>query len=133
MKKIEIITEWHHCNGPASVAEWVTDNPYAKIVAVNNDDAGNWYIFYQETDTELILRGIEEGAEQWKMDAENWQHKFEVTYAALHELVSLKRIKETQGETLDYVTRKPLAWKKAMLIVDEVVNSHTGTTKSTNK
>lgn len=38
-------------------------------------------------------------------------------FAALEELTELKEIKETQGETEDYLKRKPLAWATAKRLV----------------
>jgi hypothetical protein len=40
-------------------------------------------------------------------------------FAALQELTELKNIKETQGETGDYLKRKPLAWSTAKRLVKE--------------
>ena len=44
------------------------------------------------------------------------QQVLELLYA-LRELVELKEIKEKDGETEDYIKRKPLAWSKAKRLV----------------
>jgi len=39
---------------------------------------------------------------------------------ALRELVALKHIKDTEGKTLDYCSRQPVAWKEAEAVIAEL-------------
>jgi hypothetical protein len=67
---------------------------------------------------EGIVNGIEEGSECWKADYENCKFKFDLVIKALKELVELKNIKETAGETEDYLKRKTKAWREARTAVE---------------
>lgn len=40
-------------------------------------------------------------------------------YGALQELVELKRLKDSQGKTEEYLQRQPLAWAEAGRLVEE--------------
>ena len=73
---------------------------------------------------EAIVNGIEEGSECWKADYENCKVKFDEAMRVLKELVELKNIKETSGETEDYLTRKPKAWQFAKIAVEAFGNSN---------
>lgn len=60
-------------------------------------------------ETDLIIAGLEEGAELWKAEYDNCR-------AILRELVDLKNIKDTDSTKeaiLDYLKRKPKAWQAA--------------------
>jgi hypothetical protein len=58
----------------------------------------------QEKDS--IIYGLEEGCESWKAEYDNCR-------AILSELVEVKKIKDDKGETIEYLTRQPEAWKAA--------------------
>ena len=49
----------------------------------------------------------------WKREAEEWKLCYDVVLSALKELTDLKAIKERDGETADYLQRKPKAWEVA--------------------
>jgi hypothetical protein len=66
---------------------------------------------------EAMINALDEGAEMWKADYQNYEVKFNLTMDALRELVELKEIKEAKGETGDYLKRKNKAWEMAKIAV----------------
>lgn len=58
------------------------------------------------TEKDLIISGIEEGAENWKAEYDNCR-------VLLNELVALKELKDKDGKTDDYLFRQPIAWEQA--------------------
>lgn len=100
-------------NEAFSIFHWAFDSsPAENLVARMMAD------YVREKD--FIIYGIEEGSDQWKSDAKDWEHKFWQVANALKELVELKHIKEFKGETLEYLERKPKAWETAKLLVDAI-------------
>lgn len=71
---------------------------------------------------EGIVNGIEEGSECWKADYENCKTKLDLAMQALTELVELKNIKDAEGDTDDYLKRKPKAWQAAKIAVEAFGN-----------
>lgn len=67
---------------------------------------------------EAIVNALDEGAEMWRADYQNCKIKFDEAMTALEELVELKNIKESSGETEDYLKRKPKAWERAKIAVE---------------
>ena len=55
---------------------------------------------------DLIIHGLEEGAENWKAEYDNCRK-------ILQRLVDLKNVKDLEGKSVFYETNQPLAWQDA--------------------
>lgn len=63
-------------------------------------------------DKDLIIQGLEEGAELWRAEYDNCR-------AILAELVYLKTLKDSKGKTEEYEQRQPLAWIAAKKFLEK--------------
>lgn len=78
----------------------------------NMMDSINQLVEEAITEKDLIIYGIEEGAEQWKAEYDNCR-------AILQMLVELKRVKDTEGKNEFYETNQPITWEAAKKFLEK--------------